>query len=243
MPDRSCVGIHPVWYRLLTLVDLMLTHFSVTRGVLQPNLTPKQKLNCYIFHCTMNVIQKLFHEAKIRWNMTKWCTCIWSSFHGALTEMKLFLHLICWLQLCSSHCRYSTTGCAFVSAGNVCLYACSKGNAVWDPWPRKSQTSHTLGAAGLRGAIHFIEKVFHHFPDHSVRIRQGARSTLVWSDETFLLSSLMDSSVLLRRYFLASFYTKYDTAHFVINTASLLSVLIPKLPQLHGVRLFGINKY
>lgn len=47
----------------------------------------------------------------------------------------------------------------------------------------------------------------------------------------------------LCRYFLASFYTKYDTAHFVINTASLLSVLIPKLPQLHGVRIFGINKY
>ncbi|XP_037344364.1 ORM1-like protein 1 isoform X1 [Pungitius pungitius] len=44
-------------------------------------------------------------------------------------------------------------------------------------------------------------------------------------------------------YFLASFYTKYDSAHFVINTASLLSVLIPKLPQLHGVRIFGINKY
>ncbi|KAF3842801.1 hypothetical protein F7725_001650 [Dissostichus mawsoni] len=44
-------------------------------------------------------------------------------------------------------------------------------------------------------------------------------------------------------YFLASFYTKYDTTHFVINTASLLSVLIPKLPQLHGVRIFGINKY
>ncbi|MED6279756.1 ORM1-like protein 1 [Characodon lateralis] len=44
-------------------------------------------------------------------------------------------------------------------------------------------------------------------------------------------------------YFLASFYTKYDTTHFVINTASLLSVLIPKLPQLHGVRILGINKY
>ncbi|KAJ3592173.1 hypothetical protein NHX12_007302 [Muraenolepis orangiensis] len=44
-------------------------------------------------------------------------------------------------------------------------------------------------------------------------------------------------------YFLASFYTKYDAAHFVVNTVSLLSVLIPKLPQLHGVRIFGINKY
>lgn len=45
------------------------------------------------------------------------------------------------------------------------------------------------------------------------------------------------------RYFLTSFYTKYDRVHFVINTVSLLTVLIPKLPQLHGVRLFGINKY
>lgn len=50
-------------------------------------------------------------------------------------------------------------------------------------------------------------------------------------------------SLFFHRYFLASFYTKYDTTHFVINTASLLSVLIPKLPQLHGVRIFGINKY
>lgn len=47
----------------------------------------------------------------------------------------------------------------------------------------------------------------------------------------------------LPRYLLASFYTKYDAAHFLINTASLLSVLLPKLPQFHGVRLFGINKY
>ncbi|XP_023413098.1 ORM1-like protein 2 isoform X1 [Loxodonta africana] len=44
-------------------------------------------------------------------------------------------------------------------------------------------------------------------------------------------------------YLLASFYTKYDAAHFFINTVSLLSVLLPKLPQFHGVRLFGINKY
>ncbi|KAG7255201.1 hypothetical protein CRUP_019477 [Coryphaenoides rupestris] len=44
-------------------------------------------------------------------------------------------------------------------------------------------------------------------------------------------------------YILTSFYTKYDRGHFVVNTVSLLTVLIPKLPQLHGVRLFGINKY
>lgn len=45
------------------------------------------------------------------------------------------------------------------------------------------------------------------------------------------------------RYFLTSFYTKYDQVHFILNTVSLMSVLIPKLPQLHGVRIFGINKY
>jgi hypothetical protein len=44
-------------------------------------------------------------------------------------------------------------------------------------------------------------------------------------------------------FFLASFYTMYDRYHFVINAASLITVLIPKLPLLHGVRLFGINKY
>ncbi|KAM3592180.1 uncharacterized protein V6R79_014105 [Siganus canaliculatus] len=43
-------------------------------------------------------------------------------------------------------------------------------------------------------------------------------------------------------YILTSFYTKYDRVHFVVNTVSLLTVLIPKLPQLHGVRIFGINK-
>lgn len=47
----------------------------------------------------------------------------------------------------------------------------------------------------------------------------------------------------LDRYILASFYTKYDATHFLINTCSLLSVLLPKLPQFHGVRILGINKY
>lgn len=44
-------------------------------------------------------------------------------------------------------------------------------------------------------------------------------------------------------FFLASFYTKYDSFHFLINFTSLLTVIIPKLPQLHKVRLFNINKY
>lgn len=44
-------------------------------------------------------------------------------------------------------------------------------------------------------------------------------------------------------FFLTSFYTKYDSVHFAINFCSLMFVLIPKLPQFHKVRLFGINKY
>lgn len=44
-------------------------------------------------------------------------------------------------------------------------------------------------------------------------------------------------------YCLASFYTKYEFWHFLLNTAALLITLLPKLPQLHGVRFFGINKY
>jgi hypothetical protein len=31
--------------------------------------------------------------------------------------------------------------------------------------------------------------------------------------------------------------------HFGVNAASLLVVLIAKLPLLDGVRIFGINKY
>jgi len=44
-------------------------------------------------------------------------------------------------------------------------------------------------------------------------------------------------------FFLTSFYTKYDSFHFVINFVALVLVLLPKLPQFHQVRLFGINKY
>ncbi|CAL8124264.1 unnamed protein product [Orchesella dallaii] len=44
-------------------------------------------------------------------------------------------------------------------------------------------------------------------------------------------------------FFLASFYTRHDAGHFVPNFVTLMFVLIPKLPQFHRVRLFGINKY
>uniref|UniRef100_A0A8C5ZZ40 Uncharacterized protein n=1 Tax=Marmota marmota marmota TaxID=9994 RepID=A0A8C5ZZ40_MARMA len=43
-------------------------------------------------------------------------------------------------------------------------------------------------------------------------------------------------------YLLASFHSKYAAAHFLINTTSLLSGLLPKSPHFHGVPLFDINK-
>eukprot|EP00093_Oithona_nana_P012342 12342.XXX_882094_881550_1 [CDS] Oithona nana genome sequencing. len=44
-------------------------------------------------------------------------------------------------------------------------------------------------------------------------------------------------------FMLTSFYTKYDSIHFVINFLSLVFVLVPKHHSFHKVRLFGINKY
>ncbi|UYV73446.1 ORMDL3 [Cordylochernes scorpioides] len=46
-----------------------------------------------------------------------------------------------------------------------------------------------------------------------------------------------------QRFFLTSFYTKYDSTHFFVNVGMLMLALIPKLPQFHKVRIFGINKY
>ncbi|XP_002739204.1 ORM1-like protein 2 [Saccoglossus kowalevskii] len=44
-------------------------------------------------------------------------------------------------------------------------------------------------------------------------------------------------------FLLASFYTKYDHRHFVINAVALMAVLLPKLPYFHRKRFFGINEY
>ncbi|CBY08775.1 unnamed protein product [Oikopleura dioica] len=51
----------------------------------------------------------------------------------------------------------------------------------------------------------------------------------------------LSASIVL--YLLASFYTKYEYEHFQWNTAALLLSVLPKLPQFHRVRVFGINEY
>jgi len=43
-------------------------------------------------------------------------------------------------------------------------------------------------------------------------------------------------------FLLSTHYTHYDFPTFVVNFASLAIVLIAKLPMMHRVRLFGINK-
>ncbi|KAJ3150304.1 hypothetical protein HDU86_006695 [Geranomyces michiganensis] len=43
-------------------------------------------------------------------------------------------------------------------------------------------------------------------------------------------------------FLLSTHYTHYDLTTFAINLASLLVVLIAKLPAMHKVRIFGINK-
>ncbi|XP_066998150.2 ORM1-like protein [Anabrus simplex] len=44
-------------------------------------------------------------------------------------------------------------------------------------------------------------------------------------------------------FFLTTIYTRYAADHFLVNFISMVIVVLPKLPQFHEVRLFGINKY
>ncbi|EDQ87934.1 uncharacterized protein MONBRDRAFT_32962 [Monosiga brevicollis MX1] len=44
-------------------------------------------------------------------------------------------------------------------------------------------------------------------------------------------------------FFIAVAYTHYNSVHFLINLAFLALAVIPKIPGLYGVRLFGINRY
>lgn len=149
---------------------------------------------------------------------------------------------ICWLQLCSSLC--------------FCLYReCMSSCMQWRAHPSRPQTKekpdflHTGNSLTTACSSLRLES-FSPFPQSFCMYYITYDSVFACVDNSDISYCIcctvyfwINPSVLFCRYFLASFYTKYDSAHFVINTASLLSVLIPKLPQLHRVRLFGINKY
>ena len=44
-----------------------------------------------------------------------------------------------------------------------------------------------------------------------------------------------------RRFLAAVYGSHWELGHLVINAAALLLLLVPKLPEMHGVRLFGFN--
>lgn len=44
------------------------------------------------------------------------------------------------------------------------------------------------------------------------------------------------------RFLLSTHYTHYDVFLFGINFTALMVVLVAKLPVMHRVRIFGINK-
>lgn len=50
------------------------------------------------------------------------------------------------------------------------------------------------------------------------------------------------SLVIPFRFLLSTHYSRYDVGTFALNFFALLPNIIGKLPQMDGVRLFGINK-
>ncbi|KAI8812774.1 ORMDL family, partial [Cladochytrium replicatum] len=49
------------------------------------------------------------------------------------------------------------------------------------------------------------------------------------------------TAVPISLFLLSTHYTHYDFLTFMINLTSLVVALVPKLPQMHRVRLFGVN--
>ena len=44
------------------------------------------------------------------------------------------------------------------------------------------------------------------------------------------------------RFLIVSHFTNYERVHLMINLPVLIVLLISKLPEMHGVRIFGINR-
>ena len=68
--------------------------------------------------------------------------------------------------------------------------------------------------------------------------------TYLVSDKLFSVSEYYNENCdCIFIFCLASFYTEYNYDHFLWNTGALILIEVPKLPQFHRVRLFGINEY
>ncbi|KAG8192628.1 hypothetical protein JTE90_017192 [Oedothorax gibbosus] len=79
--------------------------------------------------------------------------------------------------------------------------------------------------------------------DQGKKVRWLTHWEQIDNGEQFTATRKFLTLVPIALFFLASFYTKYDSTHFLLNFSSLVVSVVPKLPQFHRVRLFGINKY
>lgn len=74
--------------------------------------------------------------------------------HSSSISLSLILRgaiVINWVCLSMS---FGSSFC--LPAGYVRVYACSERHTIWNSRPGQGKTSHTLGTAGLRRAVHII---------------------------------------------------------------------------------------
>ncbi|KAL7746440.1 sphingolipid homeostasis protein orm1 [Sorochytrium milnesiophthora] len=93
--------------------------------------------------------------------------------------------------------------------------------------------------------VHFV--MFHWLSGTPFDLNQGAFDGLtLWEqidDEVqFTPTKKFFTAVPIALFLMSIHYTSYDATTFVVNLVALLVVLAPKLPVMHRVRLFGVNK-
>ncbi|KAI6645954.1 ORM1-like protein 2-like [Oopsacas minuta] len=72
------------------------------------------------------------------------------------------------------------------------------------------------------------------FRTHWEQIDKGKQMT--WTKKMLIVVPVI-------LFILASFYTEYAINHSIVNMIALLVGVLPKLPQFHLVRFFGINEF
>ncbi|KAI9355493.1 ORMDL family-domain-containing protein [Pilaira anomala] len=107
-----------------------------------------------------------------------------------------------------------------------------------------SETSWTLTNLTFN-ISHFV--MFHWLQGTPMDNNQGAYDGLtVWEQiddgVQFTATRKFLMAVPIGLFLLSTHYTHYDVLQFAINFCSLVIVLIAKLPSMHEVRVFGINK-
>jgi hypothetical protein len=73
-------------------------------------------------------------------------------------------------------------------------------------------------------------------------LRRYENLSLALQDHRRYFRLLNPRCCLSHRFLLSTHYTHYDAVTFLLNFTSLVVVLVAKLPVMHRVRVFGINK-